>query len=47
MSWEELATYAADPIDKINGFNNPYSLLRLFNQNESKAIITLFRDNHA
>ena len=47
MSWEELATYAADPIDQINGLNNPYSSLRLFNKIESEAIVTLYRDNHA
>ena len=47
MSWEELAIYAADPIDQINGLNNPYSSLRLFNKNESEAIVTLYRDNHA
>ena len=47
MSWEELATYAADPIDQINGLNNPYSSLRLFNKDESEAIVTLYRDNHA
>ncbi len=47
MSWEELAIYAADPIDQINGLNNPYSSLRLFNKKESEAIVTLYRDNHA
>ncbi len=47
MSWEELATYVADPIDQINGLNNPYSSLRLFNKIESEAIVTLYRDNHA
>ena len=47
MSWEELATYTADPIDQINGISNPYSSLRLFNKNESEAIVTLYRDNHA
>ena len=47
MSWEELAIYAADPIDQINGLNNPYSSLRLFNKDESEAIVTLYRDNHA
>jgi len=47
MSWEELAIYAADPIDPINGLNNPYSSLRLFNKSESEAIVTLYRDNHA
>ncbi len=47
MSWEELAIYAADPIDRINGLTNPYSSLRLFNKSESEAIITLYRDNHA
>ncbi len=47
MSWEELATYAADPIDQVNGGNNPYSLLRLFNKSKSEAIVTLYRDHHA
>jgi len=47
MSWEELAIYAADPIDQINGLNNPYSSLRLFNKSESDVIVTLYRDNHA
>ncbi len=47
MSWEELAIYAADPIDQINGLNNSYSSLRLFNKRESEAIVTLYRDNHA
>ena len=47
MSWEELAIYAADPIDQINGLNNPYASLRLFNKSESEAIVTLYRDNHA
>jgi len=47
MSWEELAIYAAKPIDRINGLNNPYSSLRLFNKSESEAIVTLYRDNHA
>ena len=36
MSWEELAIYAADPIDQINGLNNPYSTLRLFNKKLEK-----------
>ena len=47
MSWEELAIYATDSIDRINGLNNPYSSLRLFNKSESEAIVTLYRDNHA
>ncbi len=47
MSWEELAIYAAEPIDQINGLNNPYSSLRLFNKSESDAVVTLYRDNHA
>jgi len=47
MSWEELAIYAANPIDHINGMNTPYSSLRLFNKSESEAIVTLYRDNHA
>jgi len=47
MSWEELAIYAADPIDRINGLNNSYSSLRLFNKSETEVIVTLYRDNHA
>ena len=47
MTWEELATYAAEPIDRINGFTNSYSSLRLFNKSESETVITLYRDNHA
>ena len=47
MSWEELATYANDSNDHINGLNNPYSTLRLFKRSESEAVVTLFRDNHA
>ena len=47
MSWEKLAMYAADPIDRENGPTNSYSLLRLFNKNQSEAIVTLYRDNHA
>ncbi len=47
MSWEELAIYAADPINRINGPTNSYSSLRLFNKNESEAVITFYRDNHA
>ena len=47
MSWEELATFASDSIDLINGLNNPYSTLRLFKKRESEAVVTLYRDNHA
>lgn len=47
MSWEELAIFAADPTDRINGFNNPYAALRLFNKSESESVVTLYRDKHA
>ncbi len=47
LNWEELAIYAADPADRINGLNNPYSSLRLFNKSESEVLVTLYRDNHA
>ncbi len=46
-SWEELSTFAAKQKDLINGPNNPYSSLRLFHRNESDAVVTLYRDNHA
>ncbi len=47
MSWEELEILSADPIDRVNGPTNPYSSLRLFNKNNTDAVVTLYRDNHA
>ena len=47
MSWEKLATYAANELNRVNGSNNSYSTLRLFGRNEAEAVITLYRDNHA
>ena len=46
-TWEELSTFAAKEKDLINGRNNPYATLRLFHRNESDAVVTLYRDNHA
>ena len=47
MSWEELAIYAPDPIDQLNGLNNPYSALSLFTNSYAEAFVTLYMDNHA
>ena len=47
MTWEELATYAAEPIDRINGLTNSYASLRLFHKSDSETVVTLYRDNHA
>ncbi len=47
LSWEELERLAPDEGDRIQGANNPYSLIRLFGQTEQKTKVTLYRDHHA
>ncbi len=47
LSWEELSKFATNESDIINGPNNSYSLLRLFNNPKESVRVTLFRDNHA
>ena len=47
MSWKKLATFTANTTDRVNGPNNSYSSLRLFNKSEAEVVVTLYRDNHA
>ncbi len=47
LSWKELESLTDKGTDLINGPNNPYSLLRLFGQNNSSTRVTLYRDKHA
>ncbi len=47
LTWEELSTFVYKEPDIVNGPNNPYSLIRLFNKSPEELRITLFRDNHA
>ncbi len=47
LSWEALTKLTSNEIDYINGPNNSYSCLRLFNQKESSIRVTLYRDHHA
>ena len=47
LSWNELEKFAVEEGDRINGFNNSYSNLRLFNNNKNDAKLTFYRDRHA
>ncbi len=47
LSWEELSSFAAVENDIVNGPNNAYSLMRLFNQERSYPRVVFYRDNHA
>ncbi len=45
LSWKELEKFVTEEGDRINGLNNSYSNLRLFNKNSAKLIF--YRDRHA
>ena len=53
LSWAQLGSLAKrvaalDTTDvRVNGLTNSHTRTRLFGQDESKARVTLFRDNHA
>ncbi len=47
LSWSELGKLEAEDIDRINGINNPYSNLRLFNTKRSDVKLIFYRDRHA
>ncbi len=47
LSWKELSQYAAKTTDLVHGVNNPYSLLRLFDDSNSAPRVVLYRDRHA
>ena len=47
LSWEDLEKLAIQERDRINGLNNSYTNLRLFNKNKSDAKLIFYRDRHA
>ena len=47
LSWNDLEKFATEEGDRINGLNNSYSKLRLFNKNENDAKLIFYRDRHA
>lgn len=53
LSWAQLGNLAKrvaaiDTADvRINGATNSHTRMRLFGHDESKARVTLYRDNHA
>ncbi|KGG16390.1 MULTISPECIES: glutathione S-transferase family protein [unclassified Prochlorococcus] len=47
LSWEELEKFSSEQEDLINGPNNSYSYIRLFNQEKSSIRVVLYRDKHA
>ena len=47
LSWEDLEEFKTNDLDRINGFTNAYSNLRLFSKNENKINLIFYRDRHA
>ena len=47
LTWEDLEKFVIEEGDRINGLNNSYSNLRLFNKDKSNAKLIFYRDRHA
>ena len=47
LSWKDFEKIAIEEGDRINGLNNSYSNLRLFNKNKTDAKLIFYRDRHA
>jgi len=47
LTWEELSKHSSNQCNLINGSNNSYSLLRLFDNDPKDIRVVLYRDNHA
>jgi len=47
LSWKDLEKFALDEVDRVNGSNNSYTNLRLFNKNKTDAKLIFYRDRHA
>ena len=47
LTWKDLNKFEIEDLDRVNGFNNSYANLRLFGNNESDVIVTLYRDRHS
>ena len=47
LTWEDLNKFKIKDLDRINGNNNSYTNLRLFNHSENEVMVTLYRDRHS
>ena len=47
LSWKDLEKFAPEEEDRINGLNNSYSNLRLFDKDENNLKLIFYRDRHA
>jgi len=47
LTWDDFKKFEIDDLDRVNGFNNSYSNLRLFGHTENDVIVTLYRDRHS
>ena len=47
LSWKDLEKLATEEGDRVNGLNNSYTNLRLFNKDKSNAKLIFYRDRHA
>jgi len=47
LSWKDLEKFAIEEGDRVNGLNNSYTDLRLFNNNKTDAKLIFYRDRHA
>ena len=47
LSWKDLEKLTTEEGDRVNGLNNSYTNLRLFNKNKTDAKLIFYRDRHA
>ena len=47
LSWKDLEKFAIEEGDRVNGLNNSYTNLRLFDKNKTDAKLIFYRDRHA
>ena len=47
LTWDDLNKFEIDDLDRVNGFNNSYSNLRLFGHTKNDVMVTLYRDRHS
>ena len=47
LTWGDLSKFEIEDLDRVNGKNNSYANLRLFDHRENEVMITLYRDRHS
>ena len=47
LSWKDFEKFAIEEGDRVNGLNNSYTNLRLFDKNKTDAKLIFYRDRHA